>query len=136
MIWQKEIVLSARGNGLHDIGPEIMHVLPKDIDQGILFLHLLHTSAALTVNENYDTDVLSDMQLYLEHLAPQHLECIRHTLEGPDDMPAHVKSSLFGMHLSLPLKNGQLVLGQWQGVFLCEFRTQARSRRLFLSILY
>ncbi len=135
MIWQKEIVLSARSCGLHDIGPEINSVLPEHIDQGMLFLHLLHTSAALTVNENHDPDVLRDMQLYLERLAPQHLKGIRHTLEGPDDMPAHVKSSLFGMHLSLALQNGKPVLGQWQGIFLCEFRTQARPRKIFMSIL-
>jgi secondary thiamine-phosphate synthase enzyme len=136
MIWQKEIILSARGIGLHDIGGEIQDALPSTIENGILFMHLMHTSAALTVNENYDPDVLRDMDLYLDHLAPQHLKGIRHTMEGPDDMPAHVKSSLFGVHLSLPLKNGQPLLGQWQGIFLCEFRTQARARKLFLSILY
>lgn len=136
MIWQKEIVLSAHGQGLHDIGPEIEEALPSNPSEGILFAHLLHTSAALTLNENYDPDVLQDMQLYLEHLAPQNLAGIRHTIEGPDDMPAHVKSSLFGTQISIPVQKGKLVLGRWQGVFLCEFRTRPKTRTLFLSILY
>lgn len=104
-------------------------------ERGVLFVHILHTSAALTINENADPDVKHDFEEYLNHVVPENLENTKHHAEGPDDMPAHVKTSLLGNSISVPLEDGRLVLGIWQGIFLYEFRNKARSRTIFLSIL-
>lgn len=108
--------------------------LPTSGD-GLLQLTIQHTSAGLTVNENADPDVRHDMQLYFERLVPENLQGMRHTLEGPDDMPAHVKGTLSGFGVSLPFRNGALLLGTWQGVYLCEYRNRAGGRRVVGTVM-
>ncbi len=101
----------------------------------MLQLLLQHTSAGLTLNENADPDVRHDYGLYFERLVPENLPGLRHTLEGPDDMPAHVKATVTGSALSLPFERGRLLLGTWQGVYLCEFRDRASGRWMVASVL-
>ncbi len=108
-------------------------VLPKG--DGLLLLLLQHTSAGLCLNENADPDVRHDLDLYFDQLAPERMPGMRHTLEGPDDMPAHVKMMLSGVQLVLPFSNGELLLGTWQGVYLCEFRDRGGARNLVASLL-
>jgi len=100
---------------------------------GLLHVFILHTSASLTINENADADVLGDMESSLNNLAPEDFP-YRHTMEGPDDMPAHVKASLMGSSVTIPVRDGRLVLGTWQGVYLCEHRNNAGGRRLMLTL--
>lgn len=101
---------------------------------GMMNLFLLHTSAALMINENADPDVHHDYEIMMNRLVPENQPGLMHTLEGPDDMPSHVKSAITGVSLNIPIVDGRLFLGQWQGVYLCEFRNEARPRRLMLSI--
>jgi secondary thiamine-phosphate synthase enzyme len=100
---------------------------------GIAQLFLLHTSASLTLNENADPDVRVDMETALNRIVPENQSFV-HTIEGPDDMPAHVKASLMGASLSIPIRNGQLALGTWQGIYLCEHRNRGGSRRLVITL--
>ena len=108
--------------------------LPRTGD-GLLQLLIQHTSAGLTLNENADPDVRHDMALYFERLVPENLDGMRHTLEGPDDMPAHVKGTLSGFGVSLPFRDGQLLLGTWQGIYLCEYRNRASGRRIVATVM-
>jgi secondary thiamine-phosphate synthase enzyme len=101
---------------------------------GLLHVFIQHTSASLTINENADPDVRVDFERALNHLVPENLPYI-HTVEGPDDMPAHVKSSLMGCSLTVPIKDGRLCLGMWQGIYLCEHRDRATARRLVLTLM-
>lgn len=135
MVWQQRITLPAYQKGFHRIDDEILHALRELKPTGILFIHLLHTSAALTINENCDPDVLHDLELYFDRIAPQELSGLKHCEEGPDDMPAHVLSSLVGNSISVPIKEGKLVLGVWQGIYLCEFRQAQRKRTIILTVL-
>jgi secondary thiamine-phosphate synthase enzyme len=100
-------------------------------------MHILlkHTSAGICINENADPSVLHDFDLYFERLAPEHLPGIRHDMEGPDDMPAHIKSTITGVTVTVPIINHKLSLGTWQGIYLCEFRTRATRRDLIISII-
>lgn len=100
---------------------------------GLLHVFIMHTSASLTINENADADVLRDMEASLNELAPEDFP-YRHTVEGPDDMPAHVKASLMGSSVMVPVRDGRLVLGTWQGIYLCEHRDSAGRRRLTLTL--
>lgn len=135
MIWREHITLPPFSHGFHQVDHIIVEAISDLKEDGILFLHLLHTSAALTVNENCDPDVWHDMDLYFKHMVPENLSSLRHTFEGKDDMPAHVGSSLFKASLSLPIAKGNLILGDWQGIFLCEFRKPMRSRNIVLTFL-
>lgn len=138
MSWlQKEIKLSPKPRGCHLITSQIIEGLPElqTIEQGLLHLFLLHTSASLTINENADANVRHDLEMALSRLAPEGLP-YRHTEEGLDDMPAHVKNALLGFDLSIPIKSGQLVLGTWQGIYLWEHRDHASSRRIFATIMH
>ena len=101
---------------------------------GLLHLFLQHTSAGLAINENADPDVRGDLQRHFEVLAPRNAAHYRHVLEGPDDMPAHIKSVLTGCQLTVPVSNGQLALGTWQGIYLCEFRDRAGARRIVATL--
>jgi len=136
MSWhQTELTLSPRRRGLHPITAEVtaaLRQLPK-MRVGLLHVFIKHTSASLTINENADPDVLRDMELALNHIAPESLPYV-HTVEGPDDMPAHVKASLMGSSVTVPIRDGQLFLGTWQGIYLCEHRNQASARHLVLTI--
>ena len=101
---------------------------------GILHLFIKHTSASLTINENADPTVRSDMEAHFNHMVPENAPYYRHTLEGPDDMPAHLKSTIIGNTLSIPISNGQLNIGIWQGIYLCEHRSQAHRRKIVATI--
>lgn len=136
MWFQYEITLAPRSRGFHLITDEVLREMRdvRHIDMGWCHLFLLHTSASLTVNENADPDVRTDMETYFNHLAPERGLPLRHTLEGPDDMPAHVKSSLLGASLLLPVRHGDLALGTWQGIYLCEHRNRGGARRLIATL--
>ncbi len=136
-IYQKEIVLRAYPKGFHLITEEILDALPtiKEFGAGICNLFLTHTSAALTINENADPSVRKDFSAFTEKLVPKEEPYYTHTLEGSDDMPAHIKSSLYGTSLTLPIKNGSLYLGIWQGIYLCEFRDFPSNRHIFATLM-
>ena len=121
--------------GMHIITHEIEQSLPElsDFQVGILHVFIQHTSASLSINENADPDVPVDLESALNAIAPEDFP-FRHTMEGPDDMPAHVKASLFGCSLTIPIRHGRLGLGTWQGIYLCEHRDRASGRRLVLTI--
>ncbi|QDS90166.1 hypothetical protein EC9_43720 [Rosistilla ulvae] len=114
---------------------EILSALPElaEVQVGLLHVFIQHTSASLTINENADPDVRTDFEMVANHLVPESLPYV-HTLEGSDDMPAHVKGALLGFSLSIPIASGQLALGTWQGIYLCEHRNQGGRRRLVLTI--
>ena len=131
MIWvQKNLSLKARPRGFHLITHELVSQLPElsGIQVGLLHLHLLHTSASLTLNENADPDVRSDLESWLRRAVPDGDVHYDHVLEGVDDMPAHVKSSLLGVSLTLPVVSGRLRLGTWQGIYLGEHRIHGGPR--------
>lgn len=135
MITQKTFHLPAKRRGCHLITREILENLPQPLPQtGLLNLFVQHTSCALTINENADPDVRSDMEEIMNHLVKEREPYYVHTIEGPDDMPAHAKCSLFGASLTIPITDGRLNLGTWQGIYLCEFRNHGGSRRIVATI--
>lgn len=136
MNWfQRTIELSPQTRGFHLITDEIVASAPelREIRTGLMHVFIQHTSASLSINENADPDVPLDLESSLAAIAPESFP-YRHTCEGPDDMPAHVKSSLLGCSLSIPIHDGNLCLGTWQGVYLAEHRNRAGSRRLVVTI--
>ena len=138
MSWhQKEIILKSRKRGFHLINDEVVSQLPelKKIKTGLMHILIKHTSASITLNENYDPDVRSDMEKYFDKTVKENEPWYDHNSEGPDDMPAHIKSTLIGNSLTIPISNGQLNLGTWQGIYLCEHRNQAHSRKIIITIL-
>lgn len=135
MIYQKEITLAPHSKGFHLITSEIINNLPPLPQEGLLHLFLKHTSAALTINENADPDVQSDLKKIFDHLVPEHQPYYDHTLEGDDDMPAHAKSTLAGVSLLIPISNSRLNLGIWQGIYLCEFRQYGGRRKIVTTII-
>ncbi len=134
MIWQKEISLPVHAPGMHLITNIITAHLEKLPDRGLLHVFLKHTSAGLIINENADPSVGADMEAFISRLIPENNELFTHVLEGSDDMPAHIKSSIFGQSLTIPVVHGNLALGTWQGIFLYEFRRNAGKRKLILSV--
>lgn len=135
-IWlQKQISLAPRSRGFHLITREILTALPelKQMETGLLHVFILHTSASLTINENADPDVRVDLEASLHAIAPESFPYV-HTCEGPDDMPAHIKASLLGASLSVPVHRGDLLLGTWQGIYLGEHRERGGSRRIVLTL--
>lgn len=133
MIHQKEIKLQARSRGYHLITREIESQLDLP-EKGILNLFIQHTSAGITINENADPSVRVDFESIFNQLVPENQSFYTHTMEGPDDMPAHIKSSLVGVSLNIPIQNHRLALGTWQGIYLCEFRDYGGARRLLATI--
>lgn len=132
---QYSITLKARPRGMHLVTADIVQALPlADVKIGLLHIFLQHTSAALTLNENADPDVRGDMTRWLDRAVPENAPYYEHTLEGPDDMPAHIKSSLLGASLSIPVADGRLQLGTWQGIWLCEFREHGGNRHLVATL--
>lgn len=133
---QKEISLRSKNKGFHLITDEILMSLPEinQIKIGLLNLLLKHTSASLSINENADPDVRTDMKNYFDELIPENKNYFEHTSEGADDMPAHIKSSILGNTITLPVPNGRLNLGIWQGIYLCEHRNYGGSRKLLLTL--
>lgn len=135
MILQTTFRLTAKRRGCHLITREVMLHLPLPLPKaGLLNLFVQHTSCALTINENADPDVRSDMEKILNHMVQENEPYYDHTLEGSDDMPAHAKSSLFGVSLTIPITNGNLNLGTWQGIYLCEFRDYGGERKIVATI--
>ena len=133
---QREIPLKQRRRGFHLITGDVLDPLPelRTLRAGLLHLFLRHTSASLTLNENASPDVLRDFESWFDRAVPEDAPYWTHTLEGPDDMPAHVKTALLGPSLSLPVSDGRLALGTWQGIYLCEHRDQGGSRRLLATV--
>ena len=133
---QRELRLTPRRRGFHLITKDVVEQLPEIglLRVGLFHLFILHTSASLTINENADPDVRVDMETYFNTIAPETGLALQHTLEGPDDMPAHVKSSLLGSSISLPVADGKLALGTWQGIYLCEHRNRGGSRRFVATL--
>ena len=137
MSWfQKEMTLKPRGRGFHLVTDEILDYLPeiRKIKVGILYILIKHTSASITLNENYDPDVRSDMNKYFDRSVKENESWYEHTSEGPDDMPAHIKSTIIGTSLTIPITDGRLNLGTWQGIYLCEHRNHAGSRKIVATI--
>ncbi len=135
MIFQTEIMLQSYRKGFHLITREILQHLPALPEKGLLHLFLKHTSAGLTINENADPDIQKDMFEIFNRLVPENQPYYEHTLEGSDDMPAHAKSTLTGVSLLIPITNGHLNLGIWQGIYLCEFRNRGGNRTLVATII-
>ena len=135
MIRQTIFHIAAKRRGCHLVTQEILEHLPQPLPKaGLLNLFVQHTSCALTINENYDPDVRTDMESILNHLVKEREPYYEHTLEGSDDMPAHAKSSLFGVSITIPITDGQLNLGTWQGIYLCEFRNHGGARSIVATI--
>lgn len=135
MIQQIEFTLQAKTRGCHLVTREILEHLPKPLPKaGLLNLFVKHTSCALSINENADPDVRRDMEKILNHLVKENEPYYDHVLEGADDMPAHAKSSLFGVSINVPITNGRLNLGTWQGIYLCEFRDYGGPRKIVATI--
>ena len=136
-IWhQQNLRLTSRPRGFHLVTDEIVSQLNHidDIRIGLLHIHVLHTSASLTLNENADPTVRDDFETHITRAVPDDTSLYQHTLEGPDDMTSHIKASLLGSSLTLPIRNGQLVLGTWQGIYLCEHRNNGGSRSLVATL--
>src|ERR687893_107947 len=136
-MWQqRQIRLRPRPRGFHLVTREIVEALPElgELRVGLAHLHLLHTSASLTLNENASPDVRRDFASWFDRAVPEDASYWTHTVEGPDDMPAHVKASLLGSALSLPVRDGRLALGTWQGVYLCEHRDRGGARSLMATL--
>ena len=134
---QREITLRPRPRGFHLVTGEIESAVPelREIAIGLAHLFIRHTSASLTLNENASPDVRRDFESWFDAAAPEDAPYWTHTLEGPDDMPAHIKASLLGPALSLPVTDGRLALGTWQGVYLCEHRDRGGPRSLLVTLL-
>jgi secondary thiamine-phosphate synthase enzyme len=136
MPWiQRTLELPAKQRGFHLITRDVLAALPEldGVQVGLLHVFIQHTSASLTINENADPDVQVDLESSFAAIAPEGFPYV-HTCEGPDDMPAHVKASLLGASLSIPISNGRLALGTWQGIYLCEHRNHGGRRRLVLTL--
>lgn len=134
-MWQQiEFALKPKSSGFHLVTGEIMQHLPALPKVGMLNLFIKHTSAALTINENADPDVRADMKSIFNRLVKEGEPYYRHTAEGLDDMPAHAKASIIGQSLTIPITNGRLNLGTWQGIYLCEFRDYGGARKIVATI--
>ncbi len=137
MPWrQKQLVLQPRSRGFHLITAEVLAALPElaTTKVGVLHVFIQHTSASLTINENADRDVRRDLERVFSSIAPEDFP-YDHTLEGPDDMPAHVKAALLGSSVSIPVRDGRLLLGTWQGIYLCEHRNAGGPRTLVITLM-
>ena len=136
MIWvQEQVVLAARPRGVHLVTRDVFGAIPglDGIGVGMVHLFMRHTSASLALNENASPDVRRDLDRWFDHAVPDDTPWFEHTLEGPDDMPAHVKSVIVGSSLTIPLRDGRPLLGTWQGVYLCEHRDHGGSRAVVVT---
>lgn len=133
---QRDIQLRARNRGFHLVTREVLDAIPEisNLAVGLLHVHIQHTSASLTVNENADPTVRQDFESYFNRAVPENEPYYLHDDEGSDDMPAHLKASILGASVSLPIKNGRLNVGTWQGIYLCEHRNYGGARRLVLTL--
>lgn len=135
MIQQKLLTLPSYAKGSHLITDKVLKTLGNLPESGLLHVFIQHTSAALAINENADPTVRHDMDKAFDHLVPENQPFYQHTVEGPDDMPAHIKSVLAGSSVSIPVTSGKLNLGTWQGIYLMEFRKEAGPRKLVLTLI-
>jgi secondary thiamine-phosphate synthase enzyme len=136
-VWlSRDLTLRARPRGFHLVTREVVEALPEltGVSTGLLHLHIRHTSAALTLNENASPDVRRDFATWFDRAVPDGAPYWTHTLEGDDDMPAHVKASLLGFSLLLPVRDGDLALGTWQGIYLCELRDHGGARSVTATL--
>ena len=134
--FSKQISIQAHGRKLYDITSQVLNWANQlALQTGLLTLYIQHTSASLLINENYDSDVLVDMEAFFNRLVPDGDKLFIHTTEGADDMPAHIRSALTQTSLSIPIIEGKVALGQWQGIFMFEHRTDAMTRRVLLHAL-
>lgn len=134
MIHQYHIQLPAHQRGFHLITRQVLSAIQEMPQQGILHVFIKHTSAGLTINENADPSVLDDFASSFDHIVKENEPFYTHTYEGADDMPAHIKSTMVGSSVSIPISNGKLDLGTWQGIYLCEFRNRASGRHLTITV--
>jgi secondary thiamine-phosphate synthase enzyme len=137
MVFHQSVIhLKSRPRGFHLVTNEIVAALPEmgRLKVGFLHLFLQHTSASLLINENADPDVRADFERWADHLAPEGARYFEHTAEGPDDMPAHIKSGVFGVSLTIPVRDGRLALGTWQGVYLGEHRDEGGARSVVATM--
>lgn len=136
MWMQKELRLRARSRGYHLVTQEIVSQIPElsEIRVGLAHIFIQHTSASLTINENADPTVREDFETHFNRAVPEDFSLYKHTLEGADDMTSHIKSSLLGSSVTIPITNGRLNLGTWQGVYLCEHRNHGGSRKIVITI--
>jgi secondary thiamine-phosphate synthase enzyme len=131
-----QLIIETAGRQFYDITPQVLtRVKSCGLETGLLTLFIQHTSASLLINENYDADVLVDLEAFFSRLVPDGDPLFIHTIEGPDDMPAHVRAALTQTHLSIPLMNGEPALGQWQGIFLFEHRHLPAQRKVILHLI-
>ncbi|MDA3894101.1 MAG: secondary thiamine-phosphate synthase enzyme YjbQ [Salinivirgaceae bacterium] len=135
MVLQTNIKLSGYSRGFHLITSKILTQLPELPENGLLHLLIKHTSAGLTLNENADPSVRDDFEAFINKLIPENHPVYSHVFEGADDMPAHIKSSLFGAELTIPITNYHINLGTWQGIYYCEFRNHGGNRNIIATIL-
>lgn len=136
MLQQVEFSLKPYPRGFHIITEEVLQMLSPLPNNAILQLFIKHTSAGLAISENADPDVRVDFETIFNRLVPEQQKGLVHTLEGPDDMPAHIKAALVGATVSIPITNGCLNLGTWQGIYLCEFRNYGGARKLVATVIY
>lgn len=134
-IYQQSISLRERRRGYHIITEEVIHALPQiaELKTGMCQVFIQHTSASLCINENADPTVRRDFEMYFNKIAPENDPDYQHNDEGPDDMPAHLKAAMLGCSVSIPIRNGRLALGTWQGIYLCEHRNYGGSRQLVVT---
>jgi secondary thiamine-phosphate synthase enzyme len=134
-IFQQSIQLRQRKRGFHLITNEVVHALPQisELQTGMCQVFIQHTSASLTINENADPTVRQDFEMYFNKAVPENDPDYRHDDEGPDDMPAHLKAAMLGSSVTIPISNGRLALGTWQGIYLCEHRNYGEARRLVIT---
>jgi secondary thiamine-phosphate synthase enzyme len=138
MVWlQKEFTLKPRSRGFHLVTGEILSQVPelKNIKVGLAHIFIKHTSASLTINENADPDVREDMETHFNTIVPENASYYHHTIEGPDDMTSHIKSSMIGSGLVVPVTSGRLNLGTWQGIILCEHRNAPHRRSVVVTVM-
>lgn len=130
------VIVPSRGQGLYEVSDRVAGWLEvQEIEDGLLTLFLQHTSASLLIQENADADVRADLQAFFRRLVPEDDDLYRHTAEGPDDMPAHIKAALTQSHLSIPVAGGRMLLGTWQGIFLFEHRQRGHDRQILLHLI-
>ncbi len=134
---QKEIILTPKKRGFHLITNEVLKAIPeiKEIKSGIAQVFIKHTSASLTINENADPDVRADMETHFNKMVPETANYYLHTSEGPDDMTSHIKASILGSTLTVPVTEGRFNLGTWQGIYLCEHRNSGGRRKIVVTVL-
>ena len=136
-VFQKEFSLKPRSRGFHIITDEVLSHIPelREITSGLFNVFIKHTSASLSINENADPSVRTDMETHFNAMVPEDADYYEHTFEGPDDMTSHIKTSILGSSLVIPITNGKLNLGTWQGIYLCEHRNHGGSRKIVVTLI-